>query len=292
MTSKAFCPGHVTALFYAPEPGSSPEATGSRGAGFCVSSGVRATVEARPSDTTDMAPMEGSRLPPVMVAALGEYLERTSEPVDLRVGLDLELPVGQGFGLSGAMTFAALVAAEAELCLVDGDIGPLLAHAHVAEVTFRSGLGDVVAQAKGGIDLRKRPGLPPAGEVVHGRQEADLLLAWGPSPLHTRSVLTDEGARERLEAACLPRLEALEGEPDLDWLLEAGRGFAEEAGLSSKDVGAMVDICSAHGRVSQVMLGNSIFAVGDLEAMGRGLDDAGYEWTIVNIDNQGVRRLD
>lgn len=292
MTSHAFCPGHVTALFYAPEPGPSPEATGSRGAGVCVSLGARATVVARPSDDTEIGPMEGSRLSPVMAAALGAYLERSMEPVDLRVGLDLELPVGQGFGISGAMTFAALVAAEAELGLVDGDMGPLLAHAHVAEVTFHTGLGDVVAQAVGGMDLRKRPGLPPAGEVVHSRQEADLLLAWGQSPLHTRSVLTDAGARERLEAVCLPRLEALEGEPDLDWLLEAGRSFAEEAGLLNADVMEMLGICSAHGRASQVMLGNSIFAVGDLDVMGRKLGMAGYEWTCVSIDNQGVRRLD
>ena len=292
MTSRAFCPGHVTALFYAPGPGPSPEATGSRGAGVCVSLGARATVDAESTDITEVLPMEVGRIPPVMASALGGYLERSPEPVTVRGGLELDLPVGQGFGMSGAMTFAALVAAEAELGLAGGDLDVLTAHAHVAEVMNRTGLGDVVAQAAGGIDLRRRPGLPPVGEVVHRRQDAELLLAWGRIPLHTRSVLADPMARQRLEAACLPRLEALEEEPGLDWLLDAGRGFSEEAGLMSEDVRVMTSICSDYGKASQVMLGNSIFASGDLKAMGPALGEAGFDWVVVGIDNEGVRRFD
>jgi pantoate kinase len=292
MTARAFCPGHVTALFYAPEPGPTPEATGSRGAGVCVSLGARVTVDVSPSDVTNIVPMEGSRLSPVMAAALGEYLERSTDAVSIRVGLDLELPVGQGFGMSGAMTFAALVATEAELGLVGGDVDALLAHAHAAEVTFRTGLGDVVAQARGGIDVRWRPGLPPIGKVSNTHEEAALLLAWGRNPLHTRSVLTDSQARNLLERSCLPLLESLLDEPDLDWLLEAGRGFTEEAGLISDEVETMMDVCSAHGRASQVMLGNSVFAAGDTEAMGRDLNDAGFDWVVTRIDNEGVRLFD
>jgi pantoate kinase len=226
-----------------------------------------------------------------MATALGQFLERSMASVSIKVGLELELPVGQGFGMSGAMTFAALVAAEAELGLVEGDVGTLLAHAHSAEVMFRTGLGDVVAQVRGGIDVRWLPGLPPVGRIEHIHQEAELLLAWGRSPLHTRSVLTNAGARESLEKACQPRLDALGGQPDLNWLLEAGHAFAEETGLASTDVESMLDICSAHGMASQVMLGNSVFATGDMEAMGRDLDEAGFEWVVVAIDNQGVRRL-
>ncbi|UCC93326.1 MAG: hypothetical protein JSW25_01245, partial [Thermoplasmata archaeon] len=119
MSARAFCPGHVTALFYAPEPGPGPEATGSRGAGVCVALGAKATVEMAPEGAAGISPMEGSRLSPVMATALGEYLGRSEEPVSLRVGLELDLPVGQGFGMSGAMTFASLMAAEAVLGLAE-----------------------------------------------------------------------------------------------------------------------------------------------------------------------------
>jgi pantoate kinase len=291
MTAQAFCPGHVTALFYAPEPGSSPLSTGSRGAGVCTSLGARATVDAGDSYVNEITPLEGGRVPPVTTTALADYLQRSPRNVSLRVGLDPELPVGQGFGMSGAMTFAALVASEAELDLVGGDRDILLAHAHAAEVEHSTGLGDVVAQARGGIDVRWRQGLPPDGLVDHWHREARLLLAWTDSPLHTRSVLSDPLARQRFEAACVPRLEGLEGEPDLEWLLVAGRTFAEEAGLVGPGVRSMLDICEHHGRASQVMLGNSVFAVGDVDAMGRELGEAGFRWTLTDVDNEGVRRL-
>ena len=66
MTSVAFCPGHITALFYAPEPGPTPERTGSRGAGMCISLGAMATVKAVPADTASVTTGEGTVLAPVV----------------------------------------------------------------------------------------------------------------------------------------------------------------------------------------------------------------------------------
>lgn len=291
MTSEAFCPGHITSLFYPPEPGPTPETTGSRGAGMCISLGARASVRVESANVTSIAPLGDTRLNPVVVMALGEYLQHAPDPVQVYLGLDLELPVGQGFGMSGAMTFASLVALEGELGLVDGNIDALLALAHSAEVAFSTGLGDVVAQAKGGIDVRVREGLPPSGEVRVLRQTANLLVAWGSEPLHTRSVLEDPGARKRLERACRPHLETLDGTPDLEWLLEAGWAFAQEAGLVSEAVKLMATVCTAHGRASQVMLGNSVFAAGDLEAMAKDLGSEGFSYRLTSIDNVGVRQL-
>jgi pantoate kinase len=291
MTSEAFCPGHITSLFYPPEPGPTPETTGSRGAGTCISLGARASVRVENVKATAIVPVGDTFLNPVVLMALGDYLHLAPDPVQVHLGLDLDLPVGQGFGMSGAMTFAALVALEGELGLVDGDDDALLALAHSAEVAFSTGLGDVVAQAKGGIDVRVREGLPPSGEVRVVKQEASLLVAWGSEPLHTRSVLEDPGARTRLEQACLPHMEPLKGTPDLEWLLEAGWAFAREAGLVSEAVKLMTTICSAHGRASQVMLGNSVFAAGDLDAMAEDLGSEGFSYRVTCIDNEGVRLL-
>jgi len=291
MTSEAFCPGHITSLFYPPQPGPTPEATGSRGAGLCIDLGVRASVRVENAKVTAIVPVGDTRLNPVVAMALGEYLQLAPDPVQVHLGLDLELPVGQGFGMSGAMTFASLVALDGELELVDGNIDALLALAHSAEVAFSTGLGDVVAQAKGGIDVRVREGLPPSGEVRFVKQEAILLVAWDDEPLHTRSVLEDPGARARLERACLPHLEALVRTPDLEWLLRAGWAFTQEAGLVSKAVKCMTDICATHGRASQVMLGNSVFAIGDLDAMAENLGSEGFSYRMTSIDNDGVQLL-
>jgi pantoate kinase len=292
MTSKAFCPGHITALFFAPEPGPTPSATGSRGAGACIGMGAMATVTAEGAERTGIVTVGETRLSPVVAMALGEYLLDAPEPVNAHLELELDLPVGFGFGMSGAMTFASLVALEGELGLAGGEVDALLRLAHAAEVAFSTGLGDVVAQARGGLDLRVRQGLPPEGEVRVRRQEAAILVAWDSAPLHTSTVLSDPVARRRLEAACRPRLEAMEGEVDLDWLVDAGWAFAREAGLVSEAVERMVSICAEHGRASQVMLGNSVFAVGDLGPMSDALEEEGFESVLTSIDNSGVRAVD
>jgi pantoate kinase len=134
-------------------------------------------------------------------------------------------------------------------------------------------------------------GLPPSGEVRVVEQEARLLVAWDSEPLHTRSVLEDPGARKRLERACLPHLESLEETPDLEWLLKAGWAFAQEAGLVNEAVKLMPDNCGTHGRASQVMLGNSVFAVGDMDAMAEDLGSEGFSYRMTSIDNEGVRLL-
>ena len=291
MTSVAFCPGHITALFYAPEPGPTPEKTGSRGAGMCISLGAMATVKAVPADTVLVTTGEGTVLAPVVETALMAYIGHSDEPHHLHLDLDLALPVGQGFGMSGAMAFATLMAAEGELGLHDGDTSALLAHSHVAEVTHSTGLGDVIAQAEGGLDLRVRQGLPPSGRVLFKQQEGELLVAWCGRPLPTRTVLSDPAARERLKAACAHRLAMSSNGPDIDWLLRAGWAFALDAGLVGPDVERMVELCAPHGLVSQVMLGNSVFAVGDLEAMENNLRQAGFGVMTTTVDNLGVRLL-
>jgi pantoate kinase len=227
----------------------------------------------------------------VVAIALGNYISEMTRPARLQLDLELDLPVGQGFGMSGAMTLAALLAAEKGLGLLGGDRDRLVAIAHAAEVEAGTGLGDVVPQAQGGMDLRLSPGAPPHSEVLMREADADVLVAWSPTPLHTSTVLSDPGARERLEAVCAPLLERADPDGGLDWLLEAGSAFTRDVGLASEDVIRMLEACSPHGDASQVMLGNSIFAIGDLESMGLALDELGYSWTTTRVDNDGARLL-
>ncbi len=287
----AFCPGHITALFYAPPPGPTFEATGSLGAGLCIALGARARVSVSRSRGWEVLPGPGTRLAPVVAIALGNYISGLTRPARLQLDLELDLPVGQGFGMSGAMTLAALLAAERRLRLLDGDRDRLVAIAHAAEVEAGTGLGDVVPQAQGGMDLRIAPGAPPHGEVLKREADAEVLVAWSNEPLHTRGVLSDPGTKERLEAVCVPLLERADPDGGLGWLLEAGSAFTRDIGLASEDVVRMMEACSPHGKVSQVMLGNSVFALGDLKPMGAALDGLSYSWTTTRVDNVGARLL-
>ncbi len=289
MTSEAFCPGHITALFYAPPRARDAGRTGSRGAGLCIDRGARARVRALRGKGWGISPGDGTRLAPVVATALGNYLASAREETWLQLDLELGLPVGEGFGMSGAMALASVIAADGELGLLKGDMQRLAALAHAAELEFRTGLGDVVCQARGGLDIRTRPGLPPHGQVVTARHDGEVLIAWSGRPLHTSSVIGDREARERLEAAALPLLERAPATPTMDWLLEAGWEFSQAAGLASPEVLSMVEACRPFGRASQVMLGNSIFAVGDLASMSEALTALGWRHTIVKVDNAPAR---
>ena len=106
-TARAFVPGHLTGFFGA-YPDDDPRVAGSRGAGLTLSRGVEttATTEGQPGVWLDG---EAAAIAPVdrVLAALD------APPV--RVDLESSLPVGTGFGVSGAAALGTALTASA-LC--------------------------------------------------------------------------------------------------------------------------------------------------------------------------------
>jgi pantothenate kinase (EC 2.7.1.33) len=84
--------------------------------------------------------------------------------VDAAVDATTSLPLGSGFGVSGALALGTALAANAVF-----DCGKteneLITLAHCAEVEAGTGLGDVVAQAHGGLPIRIDPGSPSHGRL-------------------------------------------------------------------------------------------------------------------------------
>ncbi|MFB6218574.1 MAG: pantoate kinase [Halobacteriaceae archaeon] len=263
----AFVPGHLTALFSVHRRGS-PERTGSRGAGVALTDGV--TVRAAPGDRA--VDLDGES-----VAAVEGVLDALG--VDARVDIDPDLPVGAGFGVSGAAALGTALAVNAVAGLARSE-NELVAVAHAAEVAAGTGLGDVVAQARGGVPLRLEPGAPPHASLdgipAGGRIE---YLSLG--ELSTKQVL--DGDTDALSAAGERALAALRERPTLPTLVETGREFAVEADLLTDDVAAVIeDVAAAGGRASMAMLGRSVFAPGT------GLSDAGYDPRVCRVHPAGA----
>ena len=269
----AFVPGHVTG-FFSSHPHEDPERAGSRGAGVTLTDGV--TVEIVPGAEG------GTRLngTPISIEPVERVLDTLS--VTARVDATTELPLGAGFGVSGAMALGtALAANEAfDRRLSEND---LVTVAHGAEVRSGTGLGDVVAQAHGGIPIRLDPGAPeynrldgvPAGTRVE-------YLTFG--ELSTESVLS--GDNERLTEAGLESLSMLVEEPTLSTFAYASRRFAREADLLTNRVRAVInDVSDAGGEASMAMLGHTVFA------LGTGLSDAGYDPQVCHTHTAGASLL-
>ncbi|BBD73050.1 GHMP kinase [Sulfodiicoccus acidiphilus] len=89
-----------------------------------------------------------------------DYLKELGE---VRLEVDSAVPLGYGYGLSGALSLAyALAATE----IYGVNRWRALRTAHVAEVLSGNGLGDVLSQfTGGGVVYRKSPGAPGVGEA-------------------------------------------------------------------------------------------------------------------------------
>ncbi|MFB6167522.1 MAG: pantoate kinase [Haloferacaceae archaeon] len=259
-TARAFVPGHVTGFFGA-YPDDDPRVAGSRGAGLTLSRGVETTVstEGEPEDGVYLNG-EASAVAPV---------ERVLDALDappVRVELTSELPVGTGFGVSGAAALGTALAASA-LSPTARTVDDLVSVAHVAEVESGTGLGDVVAQARGGAPLRLAPGDPDRGRVDALPVPRETRVEWVVfGDRSTESVLGGDTAR--LTAAGERALAALRAAPSLGGFLRESWRFTRAAGLATDRVRETV--AAADGPATMAMLGHTVFGVG------RALSGAGF----------------
>jgi len=271
--ARAFVPGHVTGLFSIHRT-DDPATTGSRGAGLALDDGVTVAVE--PAETTAIS-IDGDD-------GSVEAVERTLSALGVvaRVEATTDVPLGAGFGVSGAMALGTAVAAN-EVFGVGYSENDLVRTAHVAEVEAGTGLGDVVAQARGGVPLRLEPGAPPAGELdgIPAIAAVEYLTV---GDLSTPDVLAERP--HRITQAGTTALERVRDRPTLDRFMDASRTFAEDVGLLTEDLLTIVeDVENAGGQASMAMLGKTVFA------LGTGLTDAGYDPERTHVHPGGATLL-
>ncbi len=265
MMSRAFCPGHVTGFFeiFRAED---PLSTGSRGAGICISLGATSEVRVERSDeaTVEVAINGTKAYAPVTRRSVEMLLG--SEPFAVEVDTSLDLPEGQGFGMSAAGSLSTSVA----LCDIFGyDRQKAFEAAHIAEVECGGGLGDVSALHRGGVTVREKAGLPPIGHVTRIEERPDVVLVVVGPPLRTADVLADDDTLFAINRRGDKMVEQLLAEPSVDMLMRLSRRFAADTRLATEEVLSAIEAIGPNGTASMSMLGNSIFAIG---VSGRSLD--------------------
>lgn len=272
--ARAFVPGHVTGLFTVNRT-DDPLTTGSRGAGFTLRDGV--TVSVRPADASTII-LDGTE---ATVEPVGLVLDALG--IQATVEVQTDLPVGTGFGLSGGMALGTAIAANEQFGLGHTE-NELIRIAHVADVEAGTGLGDVVAQARGGIVLRLDPGAPPHGRLdgIPGRGRVEFLAI---GELSTPDVLTEHP--ETITRAGASALETLRDNPTRRGFLEAAAAFSADVELETPAVETILEDAEAVGETAAMaMLGETVFA------FDRSLSEAGYDPEVSAIDPCGARVLE
>ncbi|MDJ1432069.1 pantoate kinase [Halostagnicola sp. A-GB9-2] len=255
----AFVPGHITGFFSA-HPDKDPTRAGSRGAGLTLTDGVEVTVT---SASKSQIILDGEPITIDPVTTVLEHLDASA-----RVEARSDIPLGSGFGVSGAMALGTALAAN-QVFDRKRSRNELVTLAHTTEVRAGTGLGDVVAQAQGGIPIRLEPGAPGSNELdgIPARARVEYV-SFG--QLSTADVLS--GETETLSVAGEKALEHVIDEPTLETFMDASIGFAREAELLTPAVLETIEaVAERGGRASMAMLGETVFA------LGTGLSDAGYE---------------
>jgi len=268
--AQAFVPGHLTG-FFTTHSDSDPTRAGSQGGGIALSAGVTVTVH--PAAQAEVV-LNGST---VELAAVERVLETLNTRAVVRGVTDL--PLASGFGVSGAMALGAALACNAAF---DRQLSTneLVTIAHGAEVQAGTGLGDVVAQARGGVTVRLEPG-GPHHNVLDGipADERVEYLALGDLP--TADVLG--GNTDPIDEAGTRALSTVVEEPTMDSFMRASRRFSRESGLLTTDVREVIlDVNEAGGQAAMAMLGKTVFALDSA------LSAAGHDPAVCQIHQTGA----
>jgi pantoate kinase len=262
LQSSVFVPGHITGFFEIYLDNENPLRCGSRGAGFCIDSGAIVDVRLKKSEKQKIdVTINGEPAPYADTSRRVVDFLLGSEPYDVKIDTALQLPVSQGLGMSGAGALGAAIAIDRALGLkTDREI--LIGYAHSAEVESRTGLGDVIAQSRGGLELRTEPGAPPYGNIEVQPWEADILLVVIEPPLSTKRVLTSPDHQDIINAIGSEMLKLYRENQTPANFLELSRRFTVDTGLASEKLNEALEAVPEGYGAGMAMLGNTLFIAG------------------------------
>ena len=172
------------------------------------------------------------------------------------------MPFGAGFGASGAGALGCAYALNSHF-----DLGltanQAAAVAHEAEVTNRTGLGDVIAQNTGGLVVRLQPGAPGIGRIDRIPVPPLPISYVVRGPISTSEVLSDEKVMKAVNMAGEAALKELLKRPTFTNFMQLSRRFTVQSGLASDwALQAIEAVEAAGGMASMIMLGDAVFAFG------------------------------
>jgi len=254
---QAFAPANISCFFKIVE-NPDPRWMGSLGLGFTLDVGVIVGVEK--AKTSEIL-FNGN--PIDLPAVKKTLLSLTTEPVSVHINSDL--PLGSGFGLSGASALATAYAVNKLLNLYKSE-GELAIIAHTAEVVSKTGLGDVTNQHLGGVVAKFKPSSHFDAEKI---ALTDLpIYCRYLSKIDTADVLSDKELKTKINLAADTALAELQNllqqkeKINLAEILKISKKFAADSGLL-KDievVSSIEEIEKNGGHASMIMLGNAVMS--------------------------------
>ncbi len=232
--------------FFAPKI-DKPDKSGSLGVSFTIDEGVHV------STIDDNKILFNGKY--VKIPTLEYILERFG--YDGGVKIETNLPLGCGFGLSGAIALATSLKIN-EILRLNLPLLKVADIAHEAEVVNRTGLGDVTTQCHGGFVVRYSTSKPSKCKVDRflWNVEIDFLVM---GEIKTDEVI--EGNVREIYKIGKNTLKAFLKKPSLENLFRVSKEFSLTTGFADDDIiDAIEAVESEGGLASMIMLGRGVFA--------------------------------
>ena len=287
MKSSAFAPGHITGFFEPVYHNSDLARTGSRGAGISISFGVLTEVSIEQSDSQIFENYVNKRKVNAPVTNLALKYLLGNNKLHVIVKSKLNLPTGQGFGMSAAGALSSTLAASKIVGLKNEDA---IKASHYAEIQMKTGLGDVISSSFGGIEIRKNAGLPPWGVIEHIPGKLDIVICIIGKKVDTKKVLSNPVLSSKIVEYGKFCTKKLLEKPTIENLYHYSQIFTNKTGLADTKIIEAINQANKYGMASMCMLGNSVFASGKTDHLSKILSSFGKVF-VCSVDEYGARIL-
>tara|TARA_Y100000758_G_scaffold152413_1_gene108189 strand:+ start:361 stop:1185 length:825 start_codon:yes stop_codon:yes gene_type:complete len=256
MIGMSFAPAHITVYFSIHDSNNILE-KGSTGVGICLPLGVHATSSIKPAVSTNITVFNQNVEidDPVTKRAISLILK---EPSEVIVNLDRELPVGFGFGISGASALSACLS-------ISNSISAAHKASHMAEVEYNTGLGDVAAQAASlrknhfpSIVIRNSPGFNESVKIINPSHSFAVCLQGGGK--NTNQVLNNDVLTSKINEAFSQINSHNFSIPNI---ISSGFSFSKSAGLLSSNSSEIISSLPDDSLATLAHLGTAIIAFGE-----------------------------
>lgn len=297
----AFSPGHITGLFQICDQSTDPLSKGSRGAGVSIDLGVTTKVRIEHSlKASFKITINGqvTKTAEVSEYVLSSFLSKVGGKYRVFVDHEVGVPIGSGFGSSGAGALSLSLALDNVFDL-RMSLVKISQIAHIADIECKTGLGTVIGETYGGVEIRVKAGAPGVGELRQIPVNGDYAVAClNFAPISKRNVLTDKRLRKRINMFGGELVDELINDPTPRSFMTLSRRFAEHVGLISNRMHNIFNEADKDGiTCSMAMLGENLFTVAERDSL-KGLLKIFYKHApsehniiMAGIDFKGVRLL-
>jgi pantoate kinase len=247
---KAFCPFHITGFFAIKLNAGK---VSSIGCGIVIADG--ATTEAFGGEGRVYINRSPSLAPTTKTVASSLSAKRAD------IWTELAAPISCGLATSGAGALSAALALN-DLWGLNYGFNALCNVAQQAEIENKTGVGDVVAQALGGIVIRQLNG---ADRIPAPPLEISYVVF---GPLATQEILADKKTIATTNKFGSDALRDLLRKPTFDEFMRLSRHFAYDTELIGERARDAVEaVEAAGGLASMIMLGDAVYAVDPASAL-------------------------